>query len=567
MLEMPPFVYFVVAALLVPFLKGSARKLVALAAPVLCGLALLGAEPGTHFTYQLFDYELALFRVDKLSLLFGYLFSIAGFLSILFSLHMGEDEHPVAQYAGGLLYAGSAVGAVFAADFITLFIFWEGLAFSSVFLIWARGDREALASGVRYLIINVLSGVILLAGALAYFRETGSLTFDFIGLGGLASWLILIAFGMKAAFPLVHNWLTDAYPTATATGTVFLSAFTSKVAIYSLARGFPGTDLLLYIGVTMACFAIFWAVIENDLRRVLSYSMVNQLGFMVAGVGVGGALGVNGAVAHAFADVLFKGLLMMSMGAVLYRVGHTKASHLGGLYKSMPITTGLCIVGAASISAFPLFSAFVTKSMIMLAVLEEGHTWLWLLLLFASAGVVEHAGIKIPYFAFFAHDSGVRVKEAPKNMLFAMAVAAVLSIGIGVYPQGLYALLPMPVEYEPYTVTHVVTQLQLLFFAIAAIVTLHRTGLYPAEIPSVNLDFEWTYRKLAPRVVRAVGGAVSAGDRGVRQGVLGTVGWLLAGVSRHGGPSGALGRSWPTGSMIMWAVVLLAAYLVFGLVA
>ena len=211
----------------------------------------------------------------------------------------------------------------------------------------------------------------------------------------------------------------DAYPEATPTGTVFLAAFTTKVAVYALARAFPGTELLIYIGAVMTCFPIFYAVIENDLRRVLAYSTINQLGFMVCGIGLGSALAINGAVAHAFNDVIFKGLLFMSMGAVLHVTGRIKASDLGGLYKTMPITTVLCIIGAASISAVPLFSAFVSKALILAAALEEGHPLVWLALLFASAGVLEHAGIKIPFFAFFAHDSGVRAREPPINMLMA----------------------------------------------------------------------------------------------------------------------------------------------------
>ncbi len=300
-----------------------------------------------------------------------------------------------------------------------------------------------------------------------HYRATGSIAFNRLGLGTTAEALILLALGVKCAFPLLHNWLEDAYPEATVTGTVFLSSFTTKVAIYALARGYAGTEILIPIGAVMTAFPIFYAVIENDLRRVLSYSMNNQLGFMVVGIGIGTDLALNGAVAHAFADILFKGLLFMSMGAVLFRVGTIKGSELGGLYKSMPWTAGFCMVGAASISAMPLFSAFVTKSMIMSEAMDKGYFWVWLTLLFASAGVVEHAGIKIPYFAFFAHDSGKRCKEAPANMLTAMAISAALCIAIGSLPSVFYTLLPYNAAYQPYTLEHVVTQIQLLLFAAA----------------------------------------------------------------------------------------------------
>ncbi|SVB33005.1 uncharacterized protein METZ01_LOCUS185859, partial [marine metagenome] len=359
-----------------------------------------------------------------MSVLFGYLFNLAAFLGIIYSLHVKDTL----QQTVTILYAGSALGAVFAGDLITLLIFWEILAVTSAFLIWARRTERSYQAAARYLIIQVISGLMLLTGVIIYIHQTGETTFGFIGLKGMDSWLIFIAFGIKSAFPLLHNWLTDAYPESTETGTVFLSAFTTKVAVYSLARGYPGTDLLIYIGAAMTAFPIFFAVIENDLRRVLAYSLINQVGFMVCGIGIGTALAINGAVAHAFNDVIFKGLLFMTMGAVLYRTGKINGSDLGGLYKSMPLTTTFCLVGAASISAFPLFSGFVSKSMVMVAAIEEGYEYVWAILLFASAGVFHHAGIKIPFFAFFSHDAGIRCKEAPWNMLLAMGLASILCI-------------------------------------------------------------------------------------------------------------------------------------------
>jgi multicomponent Na+:H+ antiporter subunit D len=417
--------------------------------------------------------------------------------------------------------------------------------------------------GLRYLIIQVGSGVILLAGVILHARDTGSIAFDNLGLGSLATILIFLAFGIKCAFPLLHNWLQDAYPEATVTGTVVLSAFTTKLAVYALARGFAGTEMLIWIGATMTVFPIFFAVIENDLRRVLAYSLNNQLGFMVVGIGVGTEMALNGTAAHAFAHILYKALLFMSMGAVLFRTGTIKASELGGLYKSMPYTAAFCIVGALSISAFPLFSGFVSKSMILTAAADEGYWITSLVLLFASAGVLDHSGIKIPFFAFFAHDSGIRCQEAPNNMLWAMGVTAFLCVAIGVFPAPLYGLLPFPVDYEPYTTTHVITMLQLLVFSVLAFTVLFRTGLYPPELPSVNLDWDWTYRKLLPAIVRRI----VEQDRRLRPNLIGAterrVKALSAWVYRHHGPQGRLARTWPTGSMVLWVAVLLAACLIF----
>ncbi|MDZ4254639.1 MAG: Na(+)/H(+) antiporter subunit D [Sulfuritalea sp.] len=559
--DFPVALFLILGAALVPLFRGAARTAWMLLLPVAAFAYLLAVPQGNHGQVELLGQTLVLMRVDKLSLLFGYIFLIATLLSVVYALHVDD----VQQHVAGLVYAGSAIGAVFAGDLISLFLYWEITAVSSVLLIWARRGEHSAATGMRYVIVQLLSGMFLLAGGLMHWQATGSLEFGQVGVsgqvGGTAGALILIAFGIKSAFPLLHNWLPDAYPEATPTGTVFLSAFTTKLGIYALARAFPGTEMLIWVGTLMAAFPIFYAVIENDLRRVLAYSMNNQLGFMVVGIGIGSELAINGAVAHAFADILFKGLLFMSMGAVLLRTGTIKGSELGGLYKSMPWTAGFCMVGAASISAFPLFSGFVTKSMIMSAAAGEGLLLTWLVLLFASAGVFHHAGIKIPYFAFFAHDSGIRCAEAPRNMLVAMGIAAALCIGIGIFPQALYALLPFATDYAPYTASHIVAQLQLLFFSALAFAVLMRTGIYPPELRSLNLDSDWFYRKAATAVAASFRHALRETYAGLGEGIAARVAAVGNCIVRHRQSDGLLVRSWPTGSMALWVMVMLLAYL------
>jgi multicomponent Na+:H+ antiporter subunit D len=559
MMSFHPFLPFAVSALLALVTRGWLRGAILLAAPVVGLWHLVGVVAGPSASWQIMSIELMPYRVDELSLLFGYLFHIGAFMAVLFALHVRDTL----QQSMGILYAGSAVGAVFAGDLVTLFVFWEIMGLSSAFLVWAARDERSIAAGIRYLIYQVASGVLLMAGLIWYGAATGGFAFTEIGAGTPAGVLILLAFGIKAGFPLVHNWITDAYPSSTPTGTVFLCAFTTKVAVYALARGFPGVEALIYVGAFMACYPIFFAVIENDLRRVLGYSMINQLGFMVCGIGIGSSLALNGAVAHAFNDVFFKGLLFMAMGAVLYVTGRTKASDLGGLYRKMPITATLCVIGAITISALPLFSAFVSKSMVMSALLDEGRWAVWLAMLFASAGVLEHAGIKIPYFAFFAHDAKLEAKEPPVNMLLAMTLAAVVCVAVGVFPALLYDILPYEAEYHPYDLTHVLTQLQLLAFAILGIVFLHMSGRYPAEIPAVNLDVEWLWREALPwaalRVRRACAGLAGVLKDGIaaawREGL------IFAGERDL---RSALARNWPTGSMVLWVGVFLALMLIAG---
>jgi multicomponent Na+:H+ antiporter subunit D len=556
--EVSPGFLLILGALIIPLLRGRLRSAYMLMLPVLAFAHLLALPHGELGQVQLFDLPLTTLRVDRLSLLFGYIFLIAVLLGVIYALHVQDTL----QHVAALVYAGSALGAIFAGDLVTLLIFWEGIAVASAFLIWAARNERAFGAGMRYLIVHIGSGVLLLAGVLLHYKQTGSLAFRGLGLSSPGTTLIFLAFGIKCAFPLLHNWLQDAYPEATVTGTVFLSGFTTKVAVYALARGFAGTEILVPIGAAMTAFPIFYAVIENDLRRVLAYSLNNQLGFMVVGIGIGTELALNGAVAHAFADILFKGLLFMSMGAVLFRVGTVKGSELGGLYKSMPWTAGFCMVGAASISAFPLFSGFVTKSLVIAAAMEGGYFWTWMVLLFASAGVFHHAGIKIPYFAFFAHDSGKRCEEAPGHMLAAMAIAAAFCIGIGSLPWLFYQLLPFQVHYVPYTVDHVVGQIQLLFLSALAFTLLMRTGIYPPELRSTNLDFDWFYRRPGRAFVLGIGRAIEAGWNACVNALGRAARGTVEDLQRYHGPNGILARTWPTGSMAFWATVMLTVYLV-----
>lgn len=553
-----PAFLLILGALLVPILGRGPRAIYLLALPILALVQLWTLPYGEQGFIHLAGLDLTTLRLDHLSFIFAAVFLVATILSVIYALHLRDKVQDVAT----LMYAGAAVGVVLAGDLVTLFLYWEVTSLASVFLVWAQRTPRAFRAGMRYLLVQVISGLFLMAGALVHYHATNSIAFNHLGLATPGGVLIFLGFGIKAAFPLLHNWLQDAYPEATITGAVVLSIFTTKMAIYALARGYAGTECLIWIGAIMAVYPIFYAVIENDLRRVLAYSLNNQLGFMVVGIGVGTNLAINGAAAHAAAEVLFKGLLFMSMGAVLLRTGTVKGSELGGLYKSMPWTAGFCMVGAASISAFPLFSGFVTKSMIMLAVAEQHHWFVWLLLLFASAGVFHHAGIKIPYFAFFAHDSGIRCKEAPPNMLIAMGATAFLCIAVGSVPWLFTSLLPYAVDYQAYTTTHVITQMQLLLFSALAFAWLMRRGIYPPELRSTNLDADWIYRRALPtlwihsrnsyHVARTVV-MRTAGIGATR--TLATMQVLLS-------ERGLWARAVSTGAMVVWVALLLALYLV-----
>ncbi len=557
------YLFFAAAIAVIAVPKGPTRSAFMLLVPLVAGYQVWNLDAGIHNQVEFFGFTLELMRVDKLSRVFALIFTLAAFLSNLYAWHLRDTVQQVAA----LIYAGAAIGAVFAGDLITLFFYWEGTAIASVFLIWARRTEGSYNTGMRYLIIQISSGVILLAGAALVYRDTGSITFENMTLGSFGTWLIFLSFGIKAAFPLLHNWLQDSYPAATVTGTVILSAFTTKLAIYALARGFAGTEILIYIGAIMTLFPIFFAEIENDLRRVLAYSLNNQLGFMVVGIGIGTEMALNGTAAHAFAHILYKSLLFMSVGAVLHRTGTSKASELGGLYRTMPLTAIFCLIGAASISAFPLFSGFVTKSLIIDETGAGNHPFVWAALIFASAGVLSHSGIKIPFFTFFAHDSGLRPKEAPTHMLLAMGFTAAISMYIGISPDFLYSLLPYEVEFHPYTASHVIGQLQLLFFALLAFGVLMRTGIHPPEIRAVNLDTDWTYRRLLPNIIGTITRTVSKvwsanGTFWHRR-----ISVIISRLHNSHGPEGRMAQVWPTGSMVLWIAILLGITLIVNFIS
>ncbi len=488
----PPAMIFILGAFLIPFLRGKVKSVYLLLLPVLGFINLINMPDGTHWVIDFLDFNLILVKVDRLSLVFGYIFHLIAFIAILYAIHVKNDI----EYWSAFLYSGSALGVTFAGDLITLFCFWEMMTIGSVCLILARKTKRSYAAAFRYSLVHVAGGLFLLIGIIIYANNTGSIEFGYIGLNGLGTYLIFIGFGVNCAWPVIHAWLPDAYPEATIAGAVVLSAFTTKTAIYVLARAFPGTDILIWIGAIMAAFPIFYAIIENDLRRVLSYSLINQLGFMVVGIGIGTEMSLNGATAHAFTHILYKALLFMTMGSVLQMTGKINCTDLGGLYKTMPLTAVFCIIGAASISGFPLFSGFISKSMIITASARGHYSIVWFVLMFASACVFLYSGIRVPYFAFFGRDSGIRTKEPPLNMLIAMGIAAFLCILIGVYPDPLYNILPYPVvDFAPNTISHVITQLQLLFFSALAFTYLMASGIYPLQMRAINLDADWFYRK------------------------------------------------------------------------
>ena len=489
-----PSLFFILGAFLIPVFKGWLKKIYLLIIPAAAFYIVVNMNTGTYGQLNYLGFNILLGRVDRLSLVFAHVFTLMSFIGVLYGLHVKED----AQHIASFFYVGGSLGVVFAGDYLTVFIFWEMMALASTFLIWFRRESASLRAGFRYLLMHIFGGLLLLAGIFLHYKNTGSMAFVFIPQAGagFAEYLILAGFALNAAvFPL-HAWLPDAYPEATVTGAVFMCAFTTKTAVYVLARGFPGFEVLAIMGTAMTVYGVCYATIENDMRRILSYHIISQVGYMVAGVGIGTELALNGACAHAYAHILYKALLFMGAGSVLMMTGTSKLDKLGGLYKYMPLTLIFYVVGGISISGFPLFSGFVSKSMVVAGAGEAHHQVLRVLMLLASVGTFLSVGLKLPYFAWFGKDCGLKPKEPPKNMLIAMGITSFLCLLIGVYPKALYDLLPFKeaaAEFQPYNLPHLSETIQILLFTGLGFFLLLKRLQPEAKI---NLDFDWFYRKL-----------------------------------------------------------------------
>lgn len=549
-----PALILIAGALLLPFLRGNARNIAVLSAPTFALIALWLLPEGRLWQVQWLDYQLAPLAVDKLSRLFATIFLLMAAVGGLFALRQTSKLEVPAAF----LYAGSAVGVTLAGDLVTVFLFWEFMAVGSTLVLWSAGTPAAFAASKRYVAVHLAGGVILFAGITGQIAATGDASFHAVQADSLATWLILIGFLINAGAPPLAAWLPDAYPEASWSGTVFLSAFTTKTAVYVLLRGFPGTEILIWVGIFMIFYGIVYALLENDMRRILAYSIVNQVGFMITGIGIGTEMALNGAAAHAFAHIIYKALLLMSAGAVLAATNRRKCSELGGLFHSMPITTICGTIGALAISSFPFTSGFISKSMVTQAAIDGHLQMVWLFLAAASAGVFLHAGIKFPWFVFFQKDSGLRPADPPASLRWAMIFFAFLCIALGVYPEPLYALLPYEVNYVPYTAAHVITQLQLLLFSgLAFFVMLD----YLKRTPTITLDVDWLWRVAGPEAAKSFRLALTETRAGLGDIIEARRLAIADFLTRHRRPDGLLLRSWPTGSMSLWVMVMLLAYL------
>ncbi len=550
----PPGLILIIAGILILLVPKQLFKIIAFLAPALTIFLVLQIPDGVSLQTTFLDYSVELIEGDKLSRLFGLIFSIMTLGGTIFAINNIKKR----ELAFAFIYAGSAIGVTFSGDFISMFVFWEIMAIGSTMVIWNGLDKASQRAGFRYAIIHFFGGVILMIGIIGHVYQSGSTNFTSVSLESWAQWLILIGVLINAGAWPISSWIGDAYPEASASGMVFLSAFTTKTAVFVLLKGFPGTDILIYIGLIMIFYGIIYALLENDMRRILAYSIVNQVGFMVTGIGIGTEMALNGAAAHAFAHIIYKALLLMSAGSVLYMTGKRKCTDLGGLYRTMPITTICGIIGALAISSFPLTSGFISKSMISQGAADQHLTYVWFLLTAASAGVFLHAGIKFPWFVFFQKDSGLRPKDPPFNMVISMIIFATLCIILGVFPSLLYSILPFKVNYVPYTGGHVVAYLQLLLFAgLAFFILLPQMK----RTLTISLDSDWLFRNLGYKLVKFFSKELNILIDGIKGGTPEQISSFIEYIFKYHGPSGILAKTLPTGRTIFWVIIIFALFL------
>lgn len=485
----PGFILLLVG-ILAALVPTSLRKPVLAGGPILAliSMIMLPNDVTVHMPF-IMDLTLTPVAVDKLSWVFGLIFSMMAAIGGIYSAHNKSRVEAISS----MFYAGSALFITLAGDWVTFVFFWELLAVASVFLILAKKTDASRRAAFRYFLVHMFGGNMVLVGVLIKLSQGELLISNLAGVHDTAFWLLLIGVAINAAIPPLNGWLPDAYPEGTITGSVFLSSFTTKVAVYALIRIFAGVEMLAWAGAIMAIFGVVYAVIENDMRRLLSYHIISQVGFMVCGVGIGTAMALDGATAHAFSHILYKSLLFMATGAIIYSTGLRKISDLGGLAKKMPFVFAVFTIAAFSISGVPLFNGFISKSITMSAAIENHNMALYFMMLLASVGTFLSITLKMIYFIFFGEDKNIEIKrELPKNMLVAMGIGAALCTIYGIYPDLLYRFLPYGTEYAPYTVDHLTQYIELLVAtAIPFIIFLKR--MKPHD--GLTLDLDWLYRK------------------------------------------------------------------------
>jgi len=469
MIAFPPSLLFLIGLLFVPILRGGARKCWTLllgAAGIVMVLSIGSSAPDLVVAI-IPGIETILLTTDPMRQLAGTIFALSGFLVIIYATYR---DLPRLETMGILASVAAALGIVYAGDLITVFVFWELLALASLAIIWSSKDSQSSAAGYRYLLFHIFGGACLLGGIVYTIVTTGTAEIGAVG-DGMGFLLLFIGIGINAAFIPLHTWLPDAYPTASVVGSGALCIFTTKAAVFLLAAIGGWGIALAYMGGVMALYGAVYALMQDDIRRLLSYSVISQGGYMVAAIGVGTVAGIDAGLAHLVDDILFKSLLFMAAGAVVMRTGSGRLSELGGLARTMPKTTVCAVIGGLALAGLPGFNGAVSKGMVLEA--AEMLPYLAPLLIISAVITVIYV-IRFLYLGFFRPASGTREGRLPDDpptpMMIAMGVTALICILIGLYPPFLTSLLPGMTAAHPFGPSHLLESA--LIFGAAGVLLL-----------------------------------------------------------------------------------------------
>nr|WP_195892509.1 Na(+)/H(+) antiporter subunit D [Halopiger goleimassiliensis] len=451
----PPLLVFAAALLVLVLPRIAGYAIGALSLAAVLGISMLAPE-GQHLAMESFlgHFEVVPFYVDDFSRLLGI---GLGFLGVCAVLYAYSSDASRAMTAIALSYVGSSVGAVFAGDWLVLVFMWELMALTSTVLVWHYGG-DAVRAGFRYALLHGTGGVIVLFAVAAHYVEAGTFVYGPGGIAnGLPALLAVVGMGVNVGFIGLHVWLPDTYPRPHFAASVFLSVYTTKTSAFVLYRAFPvdaGSDLAIYIaymGGLMSVYGATFALLQHDMRALLSYHIQAQIGYVVAGIGIAAAaaseLAAAGAMAHTFNNVLFKSLLFMAVGVVIFRTGEEDLYKLGGLWREMPLTAVAFGLGALSITAIPGFNGYVSKGMIFDAAdphyygVEEFQVLYYLLWLGAIGTLLSF--IKLGYYVFFHGESDIEVADAKPGQTVAMLGLGGACLLFGVWWQGLADLAPL----------------------------------------------------------------------------------------------------------------------------
>lgn len=454
-----PGLIMIAMGLLVMALPERLRRPAYIAAPLLALACSLQLNESSEMVYRISSkLSIDMISFDRLSLIFMTAFCIVSLIAAIYSA--GSNNRFEMGFA--LMYAGSNMGVVLSGDVLSLIIFWELSAIASCYVVYARRTRKSTRAAFRYILVHGFGGNMLLVGIISYIAKYGMDITNITGAQDFTFWMIFIGVAVNAAVPPLNSWMPDAYPESTIGGTIYLASFTTKSAIYVMIRFFAGTEWLVYVGAFMAIYGILMALLENDLRRLFCYHIISQLGYIVASLAMGPGYGIDGAAAHTFNNIMYKGTLLMCAGAVLYATGRRKISELGGLGRQMPLTAVCFLIASFAISGMPFLNGFASKALVMHAVSEGGYELVSFLLTTASVGTWMSIALKINYFVFFGKPVSGKpfpaeeLKSVPVNMKIGMVLGAAACTVTGVMPKLVYNLTPSMTDGHPFTVEHIV---------------------------------------------------------------------------------------------------------------